>query len=190
MKQKARFNPLSLGALGLLLAAGLAAGLAIACRTQALAANKNVRLQREPPDVSRARRTVKMLDDVYKTAVVLITEKYVKDEDSFPAGSAAVAWFAAIKKKGWHEVRILDATGKPYNDANTARDAFDRDAIKKLKAGKTFVEKVITRKGRRYLRAATPIPVVSKKCVMCHEHYAQAKKGEPIGLLSYEVPMD
>ncbi|MFP6767962.1 MAG: hypothetical protein VB859_07325, partial [Planctomycetaceae bacterium] len=58
--------------------------------------------------VNRTRKTVRMLDDIYKTAVVLITTHYVKDEDSLAAGSAAKALFAAIKKKGWHEVKILD----------------------------------------------------------------------------------
>ena len=142
------------------------------------------------PAVERTRKTVKMLDDIYKTAVVLITDKYVHDEDDFPAGSAAVAWFAAIKKQGWHEVRLLDATGEPYDDKNTARDAFDRAAIKHLKSGMEYYDQVEQKDGKRYLRAATPIPVVMKKCVMCHEHYADAKEGEPIGLLSYTVPIE
>jgi hypothetical protein len=43
------------------------------------------------------------------------------------------------------------------------------------------------KEGKRILRAATPIPVVMKKCVMCHENYADAKAGEPIGLLSYSL---
>jgi hypothetical protein len=84
--------------------------------------------------LERTRRMVRMLDDIYKTTVVLITDKYVNDEDDFPAGSAAIALFDAIKKKGWHEVRLLDATGDPYNDKNTARDDFDREAIRQLKS--------------------------------------------------------
>jgi len=140
--------------------------------------------------VERTRKTVRMLDDIYKTAVVLITDKYVHDEDDFPAGGAAVAWFAAIKKKGWHEVRLLDATGEPYDPKNTARDAFDREAIKRLKSGQGYYDQVEQEEGKRFLRAATPVPVVMKKCVMCHEHYADAKEGEPIGLLSYTVPIE
>ena len=139
------------------------------------------------PALERTRNTVRMLDDVYKTAVVLITDKYVNDEDDFPAGSAAIALFNAINKKGWHEVRLLDATGEPYDKANTARDAFDREEIKQLKAGKSYYEQVVKQKDKRVLRAATPVPVVMKKCIMCHEHYADAKKGEPIGLLSYTI---
>ena len=96
---------------------------------------------------------------------------------TFPPGGAAVAWFDATKKKGWHEVRLLDATGEPYDDDNVARDAFDHEAIKQLKAGKSYYEQVERRGGKRKLRAATPIPVVMQKCVMCHPHYAKAKKG-------------
>lgn len=130
------------------------------------------------------------MDDIYKTAVVLITDKYVHEEDDFPAGGAAVALFDAIKKKGWHEVRILDATGEPYDDANVARDKFDKQAIKALKGGKSYVDKVEKVDGKRVLRAATPIPVVMKKCVMCHPQKADAKKNEPIGILSYSIPLD
>jgi hypothetical protein len=144
----------------------------------------------EDPAVARSRKTVMMLDDVYKTAVVLITDKYVHSEDDFAAGSAAVAWFDAINKKGWHEVRLLDATGQPYDDANTARDDFDREAIKQLKAGKTFYDQVEEKDGKRVLRAATPVPVVLKKCTMCHEHYNDAAEGEPIGILSYSMPIE
>lgn len=139
------------------------------------------------PAIERTRTTVKMLDDIYKTAVVLITDKYVHKEDDFPAGSAAVALFDAVKKKGWHEVRLLDATGQPYADKNVARDAFDREAIKQLKSGKGYYDAIESKDGKKYLRAATPVPVVMKKCVMCHAHYADAKEGEPIGLLSYTL---
>ena len=51
------------------------------------------------PAVERTRKQVQMLDDLYKTAIVLITDKYVDDEKDFPAGSAAIALFSAIQKK-------------------------------------------------------------------------------------------
>jgi len=140
--------------------------------------------------LSRARKTVRMLDDVYKTTVVLITDKYVHDENDFPAGSAAIALFDAINKKGWHEVRLLDATGQPYDDKNVARDDFERQAIKTLKSGASYCEEVVEIEGKRKLRAATPIPVVLEKCTMCHPHYKDAKPGEPIGLLSYTLEIE
>jgi len=140
--------------------------------------------------VARTRKQVLMLDDVYKTAVVLITEKYVNKPDDFAAGSAAIALFDAIKKKGHHEVRLLDATGHPYDDDNIAKDDFEKEAIRQLKSGKATFERVEARKDGRYLRMATPVPVVLKKCVMCHEDYAKAKDGEPIGALSYTLKVE
>ena len=144
----------------------------------------------KPAAVKRTRKNVRMLDDLYKTAVVLITEHYVVDENSVPAGGAAKLLFAAMKKKGWHEVEILDASGEPSNDENVASDDFEKAAIQKLLKGETFVDEVITVKGKPYLRAATPIPVAHKKCVLCHDNYAKAKEGQPIGALVYTVPIE
>ena len=140
--------------------------------------------------LERTRKTVRMLDDLYKTVVVLITENYINDDDDLPAGTAAIALFDAMKKKKWHEVRLLDATGDPYDAKNVARDAFEREAIKQLKAGKPYVDRVESRDDGRYLRAVTPIPVVLKKCVMCHDSYKNVKPGEPIGALSYTLRIE
>lgn len=144
----------------------------------------------DPAAVQRARKTARMLDDIYKSAVVLITDKYVRDRKDFPAGRAAVHWFKAISKKGWHEVRIIDVSGEPYSQANVAKDDFDKEGIRRLKAGSDFFDRVETANGKSYLRAITPIPVVMQKCVMCHDHYKTAKKGEPVGALTYKIPLE
>ncbi len=144
----------------------------------------------ESAAVDRTRDTIKMLDDVYKTAVVLITDKYVHSEDDFPAGSAAVALFAAIEQKGWHTAKLLDVTGQPYDAKNVAKDKFDKEAVEKIKAGEKFVEAVETDKeGKFVLRAMTPVPVVLEKCVMCHAHYKDVPAGKAIGVISYSVPI-
>ncbi len=139
--------------------------------------------------IDRTRETIKMLDDIYKTTVVLVTDKYVNDEEDFPAGSAAIALFSAISEKGWHKVRLIDTTGKPYEAKNVAKDAFEISAVKKLMAGESFVEQVIEQDGKQRMRAATPVPVVMQKCVMCHPHYADVKPGTPIGAILYDVPV-
>lgn len=144
----------------------------------------------DPAAVERARKTVRMLDDVYKTAIVLITDKYVQTEKDYPAGRVAVNWFKAVSKKGSHEVRILDASGEPYSKANVAKDEFDREGIRQMKLGKAFYEQVIHKEGKPYLRAMTPVPVVMDKCIMCHANYKSAKKGEAIGALTYMVPIE
>lgn len=139
--------------------------------------------------VKRTRETVKMLDDIYKQAIVLITDKYVNSEEDFPAGSAAVELFKRVGKTGYHQVRLLDATGEPYEPENVAKTAFEKQGIQQLKSGKPFYEQVVVKDGQPYLQAMTPVPVVMKKCVMCHPHYQDVKAGQPIGAISYELPI-
>jgi len=33
----------------------------------------------------------------------------------------------------------------------------------------------------------TAVPVVSEKCIMCHDHYEDVEKGAAIGGVSYEL---
>ena len=143
------------------------------------------------PDVAveRARREVRLLDDIYKTSIVLITEHYVHDDEDLPAGSAFKALFSAVEEAGWHQVRLLDASGEPYNDENSPEEGFEKRAIQKLLAGEVSYDEVEQEGDRRYLRAATAIPVVMDKCIMCHENYRDVPKGKAIGALGYRVPI-
>lgn len=141
------------------------------------------------PAVERARREVRMLDDIYKTSIVLITTHYVDDEDSMPAGEAFKALFEAVEQKGWHKVRLVDATGDPYNDDNVAQTPFEKEGIRQLLKGKASFDQVVRRDGKRFLNAVTAVPVVMDKCVLCHDNYANVAKGQAIGAVSYEVPI-
>ncbi len=84
-------------------------------------------------------------------------------------------------------------TGKAFRwilPLAVADDEFERTAVGKLKGGESYYDEVVDRDGKRYLRAATAIPVVLEKCTMCHPNYKAAKEGEAIGLLSYVVPVE
>lgn len=142
--------------------------------------------------IERSRKTVRMLDDVYKNAVVLITDKYVNKPEDFAAGSAAVQLFKNVSKSGHQQVRLLDVTGEPYEPANVAKDAFEKEGAKRIKAGESYYDEVVTNdKGKPELRAMTSIPVVLDKCIMCHPNYAAAKKkGLNIGAISYTLPIE
>lgn len=172
--------------IGLLLVL-LAVGAGIVVQNRLSAQGKDVKADAA---LERTRKQVRMLDDIYKTAVVLITEKYVNSDTDLPAGSAAKALFSAIKKKGWHEARLVDATGDPLVPANAPADDFEKEAVRQLLAGKTGHEQVIEKEGKRFLRSATPVPVVMKKCTLCHENYKTVKEGQPIGAISYTVPIE
>jgi hypothetical protein len=120
----------------------------------------------------------------------LVTDKYVHDENDFAAGSAAVLLFDNISKSGENKVRLIDVTGEPYDAENVARDDFERQGVTRLKGGAKLHEQVVQVEGAYMLRTLTPVPVVMKKCVMCHEHYGNAKPGEAIGAISYTVPIN
>lgn len=144
----------------------------------------------EDPAIERTRKQILMLDDLYKTAVVLITDKYVQKDTDISAGTAAQALFDAMRKKGHHDVRLLDATGTPYDDDNIPKDAFEKKAIEQLRGGQKTVEQVESRQGGRVLRLATPIPMVMTKCTLCHENYKGKGASDVIGALSYTLKID
>lgn len=156
----------------------------------AVAVEKKSATKPDKAAIDRSRKVTQTLDNIFKQTIVLITDKYVNDEDDFAAGSAAVLLFENISKSGDNKIRLIDATGEPYDDENVAKDDFEREAIKRLKSGAKLYEQVVNVDGKHLLRTVTPVPVVMKKCVMCHDHYADAKKGEPIGAISYTVPIE
>lgn len=142
------------------------------------------------PALERTRKQVRMLDDLYKTAIVLITENYVTEKSDLAAGDAFQALFKVMKDKGYHEVRLLDATGEPYDSDNTPRPGFETKAVAQLKTGQPWYEEVSEQDGQRYLSVATPIPVVLRKCTMCHEHYADVPAGQIIGAVGYRLKVE
>jgi sugar phosphate isomerase/epimerase len=137
--------------------------------------------------VERARREIRMLDDLYKTAVVLVNNTYVQDESSIAAGEWARQVFAAMKEKGWHAARLVDATGHPLNEENKPADAFEAKAVKALLAGESYVDEVEEREGKRFLRAMTLVPAVNQKCILCHPGH---KVGDVLGGISYSLAIE
>jgi hypothetical protein len=138
------------------------------------------------PAVERAREQVKMLDDLYKNAIVSITKTYVAKQEDRPAIMIAKDVFAAMKKQGWHSARLVDATGEPLNDANAPRTDFEKDAFRRIRSGQPYYDRVVGEGKDRRLLAATVVLVVMAKCAECHEN---RKVGEVLGFLRYEVPV-
>ncbi|TWU62212.1 DUF3365 domain-containing protein [Crateriforma conspicua] len=140
------------------------------------------------PAIERAKKQAKMLDTLYKSAIVLITENYVDGSESLAAGDAFQALFKTMKDNGFHEVRLLDATGDPYDPDNEPKTDFEKKAVKALLDGKPIYEKIVKEGDKRFLLSATPIPVVMDKCVMCHGQY-EGVEG-PIGALGLKIPLE
>ncbi len=134
------------------------------------------------PAMAQARAQVKMLDDLFKVAVVDITNRY----DGPPAIKVAKAIFAAAKDKKYFNAKLLDATGSPQNEANVPQDDFEKRAAKAMTEGKTYLEEVVGRGSARRLRVATVVPAVVQKCAKCHG----VKQGDLLGFLSYDFPVN
>ena len=151
-------------------------------------AAKDATKGKERPAIVRAKKQAKMLDTLYKTAIVLITENYVDGSEDLAAGDAFQALFKSMKDNGFHEVRLLDATGDAYDTDNEPKTDFEKEAIKTLLDGKPIYEKIVKEGEKRYLLSATPIPVVMEKCTLCHSNY-EGVEG-PIGSLALKIPLD
>jgi hypothetical protein len=142
----------------------------------------------EDAAVVRTRHEIEMLDTLYKSAIVLITDKYVSDPSKFSGASAAKALFATMKENGYHEVRLVGLTDVLNNpSSNKPKDAFEEDAKNALLNGESTYEAVTSTGGIQYLRKATPVPVVLEKCAMCHANFKDNKG--VIGMLAYTVPL-
>jgi hypothetical protein len=153
-----------------------------------LAAAAGAATAEDDPAVARTVEQVKMLDALYKNAVVLITEHYVENPSSLSAATASKLLFAAMKKNGFHEVRLLGLTDQLTNpEENSPKGNFEETAKEKLLSGEESYKRVINEGGKRYLYMATGVPVVMEKCVMCHANF-KGKTG-PIGALAYKVPV-
>ncbi len=146
------------------------------------------RSETEKASVDRTRKHILMLDDLYKTAVVAITEHYVNDPSTLSAASASKALFAAMKQKGWHEARLLGFTDVLFNaNENAPRDEFENNAKQALLGGAASYEELASNGDKKYLRMATAVPVVMEKCIMCHADFKD-KKGA-IGAIAYTVEL-
>jgi hypothetical protein len=131
--------------------------------------------------LERTRAQAKMLDDLFKVAVVDITNRY----DGPPAAKVAKSIFAAASEKKYFNARLLDVTGAPQNEANVPKDDFEKRAATEIGSGKPYFEQVIGSGPTRRLRVATVIPAVTIKCAKCHG----VKQGDLLGFLSYDLPV-
>ena len=133
------------------------------------------------PALDRTRQQVKMLDELYKNAVVSITNKY----DGPPAIKVAKDVFAAMEKSGWHKAKLVDASGSPQNEANLPQTDFEKRAAEAMRAGKPYFEEVTGKDSGRKLHVATVVPAVTNKCAKCHG----VKEGDLLGFIRYEIPV-
>src|SRR5690349_16155585 len=143
---------ISLGAAGLLASASAVLGWGSDGRAlRAAETEPKAKAETEAdPALGRAREQVKMLDEIYKNAVVSITNRY----DGPPAIKVAKDLFTAMEKSGWHKAKLVDASGAPQNEANRPQTDFEKRAAEAMQAGKPYYEEVSGEGEDRRLLAA------------------------------------
>jgi hypothetical protein len=139
----------------------------------------------DPAALERTRASIKMLDDLYKNAVVIITKAYVEQQADTPAAAVAKELFEAMHKKGWHSARLVDATGKPKRQANAPKTDFEKRGVEQMNAGKAYFEEIGDKDGKPVLRVATVVPALMPQCITCHG----GKQGRVLGAIVYELPI-
>jgi len=140
----------------------------------------------DDPALLRTREQVRMLDDLYKNAVVSITTRYVGAQSKQPAIMIAKDVFGAMRKQGWHSAKLVDATGEPMNEDNAPKTDFEIEAARVINSGKPYFDRVVGEGKDRRLLAATVVPVVMQKCANCH---TDKKVGDVLGFIRYDIPI-
>ena len=135
---------------------------------------------RSPRSLDEARRTVRMMNDIYISGVLITHKMYASEAGS----AAAVTWgkevIRDINGKGWPIARIFGVGDRMLNPGNQPIDAFEREAGAALTRGKAEFE----RAGPAEYRLAVPIRVTEQSCLNCH---ARNKMGDLLGGVSYRA---
>ena len=134
-----------------------------------------------------ARRETKMLDTLYKTAIVSVTQTYVENDSSTAAITTFQPVVKAMKDGNYHVVRLVDGLGEPINPENSPKDAFEKRAVKEMLAGKDMIDAVEVIDGKEYLRTMTTLPMALEKCILCHDNYRGKKI---VGGVSFLLPLN
>mgnify|MGYP005852880829 CR=1 FL=1 len=123
-----------------------------------------------------------MLDALYKTAVVSITDKYQRGQ---PAIMVAKDVFAAMEASGHHSARLVDASQSPLGEGNEPESDFEKRAAEAMRNKQTYLEEVVGEGEDRRLLAATVVPAVHRRCAACHG----VEEGDLLGFIRYEIPI-
>ncbi len=134
----------------------------------------------QPISLAEARRTVRLMNDIYVTAVLTTSKMYVQE----PGTAAAVTWgkqvIREVNSRGGPQARIFTTADRPLNPENGAIDAFEREAGAAFVKGEAALEKVSS---GRY-RFAVPLRITDKSCLTCH---VRNRVGDLLGGVSYSA---
>ena len=130
--------------------------------------------------LEEARRTVRLMNDIYVTGVLTTHRMYAHEAGT----AAAISWgkqvIKEINSRGWPTARVFATHDRPLNPENLPVDAFEKEASAAFGKGQAAFEKVA---GTSF-RYATAIRITEESCLTCH---VKNKVGDLIGGVSYQA---
>ena len=131
------------------------------------------------PTRDQAQRQAELLHTAMHATLQVVHHRYYQEDEGLLLPAATLKEvFAEIEKEEGVQLRWLAVEGEVMNTDHTARDDFEREAVKALKAGQPAYEQVENGTYRR----AGPI-TLSNHCLKCHVPDRKNTKNRTAGLI-------
>ena len=127
----------------------------------------------------QARRQAEILHTAMHATLQVVHHRYYQEDEGLLLPAATLKEvFAEMEKEHGVKLRWLAVEGQVMNTDHSARDAFEREAVKVLKSGKPKYEQVENGTYRR----AGPI-TLSNHCLKCHVPDRKSTEDRTAGLI-------
>ncbi len=116
---------------------------------------------------------------------VVVAKDHLENPEAIPFPATATREMGEeAAKNGLFSNRLYSQN--PLNPQNTAKDAFEQDALKAIMAGADSYTRMEDMNGAPTFRRATPDKAVSAACISCH---TDKQVGDILGVLAVNIPM-
>lgn len=131
------------------------------------------------PTRDQAQRQAELLHTAMHATLQVVHHRYYREDEGLLLPAATLKEvFAELEQEEGVKLRWLAVEGEVMNTDHTARDDFEREAVKALKAGQPAYEQVENGTYRR----AGPI-TLSNHCLKCHVPDRKNTKNRTAGLI-------
>jgi hypothetical protein len=131
------------------------------------------------PTLEQARRQAEVLHTTLHATLQAVHHRYYREDEGLPIPAAMLKEvFADLEKEQSVKLRWLAVEGQAMNTDHQARDEFEKEAVKALKAGKDAFERA---ENGTYRRAAAI--TLGSHCLKCHVPDRKSTQDRTAGLI-------
>ncbi len=133
----------------------------------------------EVPTADQARRQAEILHTTMHATLQIVHHRYYQEDEGLLLPAATLKEvFAELEKEEGVKLRWLAVEGQVMNTDHSARDEFEREAVKALKSGKPQYEQV---ENGIYRRAGSI--TLTNHCLKCHVPDRKSTEDRTAGLI-------